>query len=87
MCLFLFLPFPKTQIRGIHLIRPVKTEKAAKSAAYKANMMRAVEPEKPVILLPGAPQKPGTLLVIGMGLGLDLVFFFLFVSALSLSWT
>ena len=39
--------------------RPVKTEKAAKSAAYKANMMRAVEPEKPVILLPGAPQKPG----------------------------
>lgn len=40
-------------------LRPIKTEKAAKSLAHKTNMVRAAEPEKPVILLPGAPQKPG----------------------------
>ena len=40
-------------------MRPIKTEKAVKSMAHRANMVRAAEPEKPVILLPGAPQKPG----------------------------
>jgi len=40
-------------------LRPIKTEKAAKTLAHKTNMVRAAEPEKPVILLPGAPQKPG----------------------------
>merc|ERR1719282_344302 len=40
-------------------LKPVKTEKATKSSAAKNNMVRAAEPEKPVILLPGAPQKPG----------------------------
>jgi len=40
-------------------MRPIKTEKAAKSLAHRTNMVRAAEPEKPVILLPGAPQKPG----------------------------
>jgi len=40
-------------------MRPIKTEKAAKSAAYKASVVRTAEPERPVILLPGAPQKPG----------------------------
>lgn len=43
-------------------LKPVKTEKAPKSSSNKShasNMVRAAEPEKPVILLPGAPQKPG----------------------------
>ena len=40
-------------------LKPVKTEKTTKSTANKNNMVRAAEPEKPVILLPGAPQKPG----------------------------
>ena len=55
-------------------MRPIKTEKAAKNLANRNNMVsfiyfvgltnpptqvRAAEPEKPVILLPGAPQKPG----------------------------
>jgi upstream-binding transcription factor len=40
-------------------MRPIKTEKAAKSHLHRTNMVRSAEPEKPVILLPGAPQKPG----------------------------
>ena len=40
-------------------LKPVKTEKTPKSTTSKSNMVRAAEPEKPVILLPGAPQKPG----------------------------
>ena len=40
-------------------LKPVKAEKSSKSSGHKTNMVRAAEPEKPVILLPGAPQKPG----------------------------
>ena len=40
-------------------LKPVKSEKSSKSSSHKTNMVRAAEPEKPVILLPGAPQKPG----------------------------
>ena len=40
-------------------LKPVKAEKSSKSSGHKSNMVRAAEPEKPVILLPGAPQKPG----------------------------
>ena len=41
-------------------LKPIKTEKTAKTPTHpKTNMVRAAEPEKPVILLPGAPQKPG----------------------------
>lgn len=45
-------------------MRPIKTEKSAKSHNHSqhktaTNLVRAAEPEKPVILLPGAPQKPG----------------------------
>merc|ERR1719410_1405813 len=40
-------------------MKPVKAEKSSKSSSQKSNMVRAAEPEKPVILLPGAPQKPG----------------------------
>merc|ERR1719189_2470729 len=40
--------------------RPVKPEKSAKSHSHRfVNVVRTSEPERPVILLPGAPQKSG----------------------------
>ena len=44
-------------------LKPIKAEKAPRASASKTStstqMVRAAEPERPVILLPGAPQKPG----------------------------
>merc|ERR1719225_1991189 len=41
-------------------LKPVKQEKSAKiPGTPKQTTVRPAEPEKPVILLPGAPQKPG----------------------------
>lgn len=40
--------------------RPVKPEKSSKSSGHRvSNVVRTAEPERPVILLPGAPQKSG----------------------------
>lgn len=39
--------------------RPVKAEKSKSSSHRVSNVVRTAEPERPVILLPGAPQKSG----------------------------
>lgn len=41
------------------LQRPVKAEKSKSNSHRVSNVVRTAEPERPVILLPGAPQKSG----------------------------